>query len=256
MEDASKVRERGKPYFYEVNSETLVILIHGFTGSPDDMRELAKYLFSQNISVKVPRLAGHASYWTELEKTSFYDWWKSVEDEVIEASGKYQKIFLIGYSFGGNLALDLAARYGDKITGVVTLGASVFLRKEIMIRIFLPFFHHLFKKYRKRYISNENLFEYEDSGCYACVPTKSIYDFYKFIKMFTKRELHKVKVPTLIIHSRDDAITHPLSSQFIFDRIGSAKKELVMLDELNHNPLASKRRDMIFGRIIRFINSL
>src|SRR3989344_307212 len=133
MEDLSKIRERGKPYFYEADSETLVILIHGFTGSPDDMRELAKYLFSQNISVKVPRLAGHASYWTELEKTSFYDWWKSVEDEIIEASEKYKKIFLIGYSFGGNLALDLAARYGDKITGVATLGASGFLRKEIMI---------------------------------------------------------------------------------------------------------------------------
>src|SRR3989338_6226400 len=256
MEDASKVRERGKPYFYEVNSETIAILIHGFTGSPDDLKELAKYLVSKNISVKVPRLAGHGSYWTELEKTSYYDWWKTIEDEVKEASKRYKKIFLIGYSFGGNLALDIAARYLNNISGVVTLGISVFLRKETIMKLALPFFHFFLKRYKKKYIRKEHLYDYEDSGCYVCVPTKSVYDFYNFIKNYTKKELHRVKVPVLVIHSKDDAIAHPLSSQFVYDRIGSEKKELVMLDEVNHNPLTSKRRDIIFGKIKDFLDSL
>ena len=110
--------------------------------------------------------------------------------------------------------------------------------------------------WKKKYIRKEHLYDYEDSGCYVCVPTKSVYDFYNFIKNYTKKELHRVKVPVLVIHSKDDAIAHPLSSQFVYDRIGSEKKELVMLDEVNHNPLTSKRRDIIFGKIKDFLDSL
>ena len=252
----NRIREKARPYFLDAGGDTIAILIHGFTGTPDDLRELAKFLVSRGISVKVPLLAGHGRHWINLEDTSYYDWWKTVEDEVKDAIGKYKNIFLIGYSFGANLAFDISARYPQKITGVISLGISVFLRKEFLIKFFLPFFHLFLKKYRKVYIKKENIPEYEYSGSYVYVPTKSLYDFYFFIKNYTKKELHKVTVPTLIIHSRDDAITHPLSSQFVHDRISSKRKEMVYLEEINHNPLFSQRRNVIFSKIDEFIISL
>jgi len=178
----NKVKENAKPYFLEADSDTLAILVHGFSGSPYDMKELAKFLFNRGISVKAPLLAGHGSHWTKLEKTSYSDWWYSVEKEVKESFGRFKKIFLIGYSFGGNLSLDLAARYPNEIKGLVTMGVSVFLRKELLIRTFLPVFHLLLKKYHKRYVKKDHLFEYEESGSYVYIPTKNIYDFYEFIK--------------------------------------------------------------------------
>ncbi len=251
----NRIRARAKPYFYETGSDILAILIHGFTGTPDDMRELANFLFTKGLAVKVPLLAGHGRHWLDLEATSYYDWWKTVESELRSGAGKYKKIFLIGYSFGGNLAFDLAARYPELVTGVVSLGISVFLRRELLVKLLLPFFHFFFKKYRKRYIKKQHLPEYEDSGSYAYVSTKSLYDFYHFIRQYTKKELHKVTVPALIIHSKDDAITHPLSSQFVHDRVRSKIKELMYLDDLNHNPLRSQRRNIIFGKIEEFVDS-
>ncbi len=252
----TKIKEKAKPYIYEAGDSALAILIHGFTGTPDDLRHLADFLASCGITAKAVRLAGHGSHWTDLEKTSYYDWWKSVEDEIKKASGKYKKIFLIGYSFGANLAFDLAARYQKDITAVVSLGISVFLRKEFFIKLLLPFFHFFFKHYRKFYIKNEQVLDYEDAGGYVYIPTASVYEFYKFINYYTKRELAKVTTPALIIHSKDDAITHPQSSIFVYRKINSPKKELLLLDDINHNPLTSQRKDVIFSRIKEFISSL
>lgn len=252
---AENIKERAKPYFYQGTGDVLAILIHGFTGTPDDLRELAKFLHDKGLSVSVPLLAGHGRHWLALQQTSYYDWWKSVADELKKSQGQYQKIFLIGYSFGANLALDLAARNHQQITGVISLGISVFLRRELLVKLSLPLYHFLFKHYHKRYVKRQHLPEYEDSGGYAYIPTKSLYDFYYFIKNFTKKELAKIKLPVLIIHSKDDAITHPLSSRFIYERIGSAKKELLYLNDLNHNPLSSKRKNLIFGKIEEFVDS-
>jgi len=249
----SEIREKAKPYLY-VAGKKLAILVHGFTGTPDDMRELAKYLADKGISAKAIRLAGHGTTdWRDLEKVSYYDWWKSLEDEVKNSAGKYEKIFLIGYSFGANLALDMAARYPKMVDGVVSLGISVFLKKERLMKTLLPIFHFLFKKYKKYYIKKECQDEYLNSGSQMFVPTKSLYDFYNFIDFYTKRELSKMTAPALIIHSRDDAITKPQSSEFVHRCLSSSKKELLILDEMNHNPIQSQRKNLIFSKIEEFI---
>lgn len=250
------IREKAKPYLYE-SGDKLAILVHGFTGTPDDMRELAKYLAFKGFSTKAIRLAGHGTTdWQDLENTSYYDWWKSLEDEVRSASERYRKIFIVGYSFGANLAFDIAARYPDMVDGVVSLGVSVFLKRELGIKILLPIFHFFLKRYRKKYIKKDFLDEYLESGGYLYIPTKSVYDFYNFINNYTKKELHKVKVPSLIIHSRDDAITNPKSSEYVHDRISSPRKELMILDDINHNPIRSQRQKLIFSKVEEFISSL
>ena len=43
------------------NSETGVLLAHGFEASPYELRELANYLEERNISVSVIRLSGHGT---------------------------------------------------------------------------------------------------------------------------------------------------------------------------------------------------
>jgi len=249
-----KIKKKALPYTYEAG-DILAILVHGFQGTPDDMRNLASYLAQHGISARAVRLAGHGRTWQDLDETTSYDWWKSLDDEIKDVIGKYDKIFLIGYSFGANLAFDLSARYPKDITGVVSLGVSVYIRRNWMITFMLPFYHFLFKKYRKKYIKKNQVIEFEDTGAYSYVPTSSIYEFKRFIKHYTKKELPKVTTPSIVIHSKDDHITHPFSSEYVYTRINSIKKELLLLDDVNHNPLSSKRRDIIFSKIIEFINS-
>ncbi|MBU1130964.1 alpha/beta fold hydrolase [Patescibacteria group bacterium] len=252
----AEIKEKAQPYLYE-SSDKLAILVHGFTGTPDDMRELAKFLAVKGYSAKAVRLAGHGSAdWQDLENTSYYDWWKAVDDEVKNASARYKKIFIIGYSFGANLAFDMAARYPDIVKGVVSLGISVYLKREYLIKTLLPFFHFFLKRYKKTYIKKKYLKEYAEAGGYVYMPTKSVYDFYNFVNSYTKKELHKVTAPSLIIHSRADAITHPKSSEFVYQRISSPRKELIILDDINHNPAMSQRKSLIFAKVEEFLGSL
>lgn len=252
----SKIKEKAKPYLYEAGDK-LAILVHGFLGTPDDMRELASYLVKRGISAKAIRLAGHGTTdLQDLEDSSYYDWWKTLADEIGEASGRYSKIYLIGYSFGANLSFDLAARNPNLIHGVVSLGISVYLRRELLIKLLLPFFHFFFKKAKRRDINKRDFQKAEDSGGHLFIPTKSLYQFYDFIDSYTKKGLHKVTTPSLIIHSRKDSVSRPISSKFAYSKINSSKKELIILDDMNHNPIRSQRRDLIFSKISKFIESL
>lgn len=247
------IKEKAKPYTMG-QSDTLALLVHGFTGSPDDLRDLAAFLSENGVAAKAVLLPGHGSDWKDLRKVTYNDWINTIEEEFNAVKDQYKKIFLIGYSFGSNLAYYLAARYGDKIAGVVSLGTSVYLRREWKARLVLPFYHLLIGSYKKTYIKPDMVNDYLDRGCYVTVPSKGVFQFYLFIDRFTKKELGKVKVPCLIIHSKDDSVTHPRSSEFVYDHLGSEKKELLILDDINHNPLVSLRKDVIFTKIKEFIS--
>jgi esterase/lipase len=61
----------------------------------------------------------------------------------------------------------------------------------------------------------------------------------------------------MVIQSQEDSIVHHLSSDYIFNHLGSERKELIILDNTAHNQLlASKQRNQLFGQIVNFINSL
>lgn len=254
MVSKRKEPSKAKPIFWDEKSDAVAILIHGFSGAPEELSELAKFLAKGGISVKLPVLAGHGDHWKTLADANAEDWKLSVERELDWARANFKKIFLVGFSLGGILALDAAARNSYKIAGVVSLSAPVFLRGEMFISVLLPIWHKIFKKYRKQFVAKEFLDAYEESGRYLYLPTKSIYDFYNFVKE-SRGMYKKVIVPTLVIQSQNDTLIHHLSAEYIFQELSSAQKELVIFDDTTHNQSkGSIYRTKQFVKISQFIN--
>ncbi len=253
--DAHPVKDKAKPYNYlHRDNDTVAILIHGFTGSPYDMKELADFLYSQGIDVMVARLAGHGTDIDDLIQSNYQDWMESVEAVANEAAASGKRIVLIGYSFGANIALDLARRYPDRFKGIVCLGPSIFWKW----RTYYFILYHVFRlfgisKVRKPYVSKYRVEAYESTGNYASFPTNGLGHFRDSVKQVTRKHLREVTVPILIIHSRDDRISHPRSAEYIFDNVGSVYKEMFILKELNHNPLRSENKNKIFQKVTHFI---
>ena len=94
-----------------------------------------------------------------------------------------------------------------------------------------------------------------EQGRHSHIPIPSIVSFYDFIDEHTKKEISKVKTPVLAIHSRDDLISHPRSSEYLFKNLTVDDKHLFILNKEDHNPVHNTRRDFIFSKTLHFIES-
>lgn len=113
-----------EPFHFPGNS-TGLLLIHGFTGSPSELRFLGERLAAQGFTVKGILLAGHGTVPEELAKKRWEDWLNDAENGVTELRTICTKVLAIGLSMGGLLALELAAR--GLVDGVAALNAPMVL---------------------------------------------------------------------------------------------------------------------------------
>src|SRR5690349_6643901 len=117
-----------EPFFFS-GGEHAVLCVHGFTGTPYEVRPLGEALHSAGFTVLGPRLPGHESH-KEMEACSAQEW----KDAVIAGIEELEKkahvkgpIGLAGISMGGALSLLTAAKLGDRIKAVAALATPVHL---------------------------------------------------------------------------------------------------------------------------------
>ena len=102
-----------------------VLILHGFTGSPQTVRDWAESLAAAGLTVRVPLLAGHGGTWQELAKTGWTDWYADAERAFLALSERCSQVFVAGLSMGGCLALRLAQTQGSLVSGVVVVNPSL-----------------------------------------------------------------------------------------------------------------------------------
>jgi carboxylesterase len=96
-----------------------VLLVHGFTGTPKEMRWLGEYLNREcAFTVLGVRLTGHATEPEKMIHTNYTDWLGCVEDGYHLLSNAVENIYLAGLSMGGVLSFTIAPEL--KINGSIT----------------------------------------------------------------------------------------------------------------------------------------
>src|SRR5690348_12090608 len=101
-----------------------VLLIHGLTGTPMEMRLLGKGLNNAGFTVHGMQLAGHCGDTDDLLATGWRDWYASVEQAADALLAKVDQLFVGGLSMGALLALKLAADRPGQVAGVGVYGAT------------------------------------------------------------------------------------------------------------------------------------
>src|SRR4051812_23731529 len=107
-----------------------VLCLHGFTGTPFEVRPLAESLAGRGFTVAVPALAGHCGTMAELSRTRWPDWLASAErglDELLQEVGG-GKVAVAGFSLGGLLALRLARLRPESVAALAVMAAPLRLR--------------------------------------------------------------------------------------------------------------------------------
>lgn len=112
-----------EPYILSAAGPT-VVLLHGWGGSPDGMRFLARDLHDGGCSVVVPLLAGNGTEIEDLASVSAIDWIGQVA-AIVEHLRSKGPVSVAGCSLGGLLSLAFAALPGADIASVAAVNCGI-----------------------------------------------------------------------------------------------------------------------------------
>lgn len=252
-----KPRNIGQSKYFDIKqSDSCVIAIHGFSSAPKEMEQLALFLNEKNISVHTPRLDGHGTVPEDLKNKTWEDWYKSVSRAIIIATLQYKKVYIVGFSTGGLLALLSTKKHYKEFVSLVCINAALHLN-DIRMRTLLPaisFWNDLVEafneeKFVKEYIDNKP--ENPDINY-----NKHYIDAIEQLSLLmhkTKKTLHKIKKPTLIIQGKDDPVVNPSSAHEIYQSIESRYKSLQIIDAKNHVVVTGENSKKVFEAIWEFL---
>ena len=217
-----------------------VLLLHGFTGSPAEMRPAGEYLHSLGYTVLGPLLAGHGTEPADMARTGWPQWYADAVNGYHLLGGFCRTVCVAGLSMGGILALKLAAEYPlDKIA---VINAPVFfLDKRLPL---LPVYR-LFRAYEDKGPPAVKTVNYQVMPL-ACLA--SLLDLIRLVKP----QLPAIGVPALVIQSKNDPTVRPDSASYIYQNLGSAAKRLVWLERSGHIATLDSEHRQVFQYLDEF----
>lgn len=239
------------PFFLE-GGPIGVLLIHGFTGSPPEMRLIGNYLHERGLTVSGPLLPGHGTTAEEMNRCKWRDWTRHVERALADLKERCQTVFVGGLSMGSLLTLYLAAHHPDLPGAILYSPAVVVADRLIYLTPLLKYFIH---KKPKSDSGDTDLTDPEAPlrlWSYEQNPVFAAHELLKLI-LRVRRLLPRVVCPLLIIHSTLDQAIHPKSALYTYRRAGSKDKELITLHNSGHCLTVDSEWEAVAGKTYEFI---
>ncbi len=256
--DESKERAVGAPLLLKGSSRLLgIVLVHGFLAAPLEMLELATYLHGKGYWVYCVRLRGHGTSPEDLATRSEGDWIESVDLGYAMMSAICTRVVVGGFSFGGGLALDCAARIG-RLAGVFAVSPpfrlqDLFPRFASVVTVWnrlMDAMHiHGAEKEYIEHIPEHPLINY------ARIPVAALSELEHFMKDLEPR-LADVTVPALVVQGLGDPVVNSEDTALLFSRIGAEQKQYVPLDFNRHGILSGEGSEKVHAAIAAFIDRL
>lgn len=247
-----------------------ILLFHGMTGSPFELKKYAKHLHSNGFDVYGYCLPGHGDHPQSIKTVSWQDWINFSNEKYENLRGQYDEFFLGGLCLGAVIALNLAQNYKD-VTGIIGLSTTLFLDGwtipwyyDLMIGLALHTilrYYYTFPEREPYGIKNEvvrrkiaNLMT-RNTVAMDNYPMSCVYELLKLSK-HTRKNMKKVTVPILLIHSTEDDLTSIKSAEFVYNNVSSARKEFIRLQESYHLVIYDNEKELVFNKSVEFLNSL
>ncbi|WP_202079141.1 alpha/beta hydrolase [Caldalkalibacillus salinus] len=232
------------------DSKVGVLLIHGFTGTTNEIRELGEYLHAQGYTVHAPLLKGHGCTPEEMACTTWVDWWVSAKTGYshLKALG-CEHIVPVGLSMGGLLSLKIA-QY-ERVLGIVTLCAPIKVhdRRMGLAQYLYHLKPYLKRREKKAYHIEKELFIYDRT------PIKCIASLHNLMEN-VGYALPVIRAPIMIIQSEQDETVDPCSGRILYQKIGSATKELKYFQKSGHIITLDEEKDDLFDIVHQYIKRL
>ncbi|HEX8217857.1 MAG TPA: alpha/beta fold hydrolase [Chloroflexia bacterium] len=229
------------------------LLVHGFSGSPPEMRGLGAFLAERGARVEGVRLAGHGTRPEELKGLTWGDWLSSAEDGLARLQREGRRVVIIGFSMGGLLGLRLCAAHPEQVAGIVTISSPVYFRDR---RIHLiPVVRHVVRWHNvRRPGAHTDPDAHTRYVSYRRYPLIAVDRLLNLIRT-TRKLLPQVRTPALIMHGVRDRVIHPRSATYIYKHLSSPQKDLEWWHNSGHGVVFDTEREQVWQRVWTFVQS-
>jgi carboxylesterase len=231
-----------------------VLCVHGFTGTPFEMRYLGERLHRAGFTVRGLQLPGHGTTVDDLAGTTWRDWAAAVDAEIDDLRRRCRQVAVVGQSLGGLLALHAAATRDD-LAAIASLAAPLWLGglgaaaarwtapggPLARVRT-LPKLGGSDVRDRAAKAANRS---------YRAVPTAALASLVDFMQVVDD-ELPEVRAPLLVVHARRDHTAPVASAARIASRAAARPLRTRILDDSFHLVTIDVERDVVAAEVSTF----
>ena len=227
-----RILEGGEPIFLQGNKKIGILLIHGWSSTPQELRSTADYLNSLGYPVYAPLLRGHGTEPRDLIGLKWQDWLEDACQAYDWFSQYVPEIAVGGMSTGSLLALNLSLK--REVKGIIAMGTPVFakLRWVILLRVLAWIFRNR-KTLIKKIYRKDDWEVAKKKVHYVEFPPRSMWEVFRSISA-TKKIIPKIEDPILVMQSGSDKIILPKSAEYLHANVSSKIKELVFFADSYH----------------------
>ena len=274
-EDKRLITDIPNTSFFLPGDKNLCFLIHGLTGTAKEMGSIAQRLNKQGFSVATPLMLNHDKSISCLKRTSWSELYNSVRNEFIKYTNDYENIFVAGLSFGALIGILLAHEFPNKVKALNCFSPTLFYDGwgNPKSRFLLPLVYKTPLKYwfyfKEEYpygLKNERLrskvesfykdaklFDYSKVHLYGypVIPVSCMYQNTLLAKK-VKSVLKNIHTPIQLLQARDDDVTSPKNSYYIYNHISSQDKNIIFLENSYHIITADQERDKVAEKTVAF----
>jgi carboxylesterase len=262
-----------------------IVLIHGLTGTPVEMKPLEKYLRRMGFDVENVLLSGHAGSHKDILAAKWEQWVDNVRGGVEKILERNDRVIVCGLSMGAILAAVIASE-NEKVCGAVLMSptwsydGSVMLNKAFDALVKFPVVQNSVRSLVGWFpILGEKIF-WEETPPYGLRDerlqrqiTRSIEEakkggsneFGTFRTYYgplwqmwalvdhARRLLNKVTCPVMIVSSLEDTLASINNAMITYLGIASSHKGLFMLTGCDHVMTLDLQKQQLYKMIGSFV---
>lgn len=241
-----------EPFFFQGENGKAVLLIHGWTSTPYEVRRLGIYLNENGYTAYGPLLRGHGTVSTDLENVKWSDWLADIEASYNELKKNHDKVYIAGTSIGACLGILLAQKKPD-VSGLILMAMPYKLRIERTI-VFLALINSLFQTYKKKFYPPTFGLATTITRliAYQTYPISSAKETFSLVR-HTRNIIPGIKQPCFIMQSTSDHVVSKNSCEKIYANIGSVVKEKKYIKRAYHTFISDIKNEGVFEDILNFL---
>jgi len=225
-----------------------VLVVHGFTGNPGSMRELAVRCAAAGFEVELPRLAGHGTAIEDMIPTRWSDWSGDTEAAYQQLHKRVEKIIVVGLSMGGALTLWMAANHPD-LCGIVCINPAAQPMPEEMIAGLQAMIDSGAETLPS--IGSDIADPNAKESSYDATPTRAAMSLFVDGIAENAKKYSQTKVPMLLINSVQDHVVEPEQGDYLVANYGGPI-ERVMLERSYHVATQDYDKQIVFEKTLEF----